>query len=170
MWVKEEKKKKNNSPNQTDNVGWRPQKYTSEELYEKAKEYFNKCDDTIISFDKATLKTITKPKTLSWLCLWLWVAKDYISEKAKDESFSETIKLIRLEVENNIEEWILQWSYNATSWIFNLKNNFDWKDKTEVDNTNKNVDLNDTLTDEQKRLIANRILNEWSNTINEANS
>lgn len=112
-------------------------KYNPEQLFEKAKEYFKKCEETIISYDKATLKTITKPKTLSWLCLWLWVAKDYISEKAKDESYSETIKQIRLEVENSIEEWILQGSYNPTSWIFNLKNNFDWKDKTEVDSNVK---------------------------------
>lgn len=132
---------------------WRPQKYTPEELQIKSDEYFTKCDETIISFDKATLKTITKPKTLSWLCLWLKVSKDYISEKAKDENFSETIKNIRLVVENNIEEWILQGSYNPTSWIFNLKNNFDWKDKSEVEQkisweitTTSKVDkLNDLL-------------------------
>ena len=123
--------------------GWRPEKYSPEELEIKAKEYFKHCNETIISFDKATLKTITKPKTLSWLCLWLKVSKDYISEKVKDERFSETIKQIRLEVENNIEEWILQGSYNPTSWIFNLKNNFDWKDKTEVD-TNISWELKTT--------------------------
>lgn len=128
--------------NQDKNLGWRPLKYSPEELYEEATKYFKKCDETIISLDKSTLKTITKPKTLSWLCLWLKVNKDYISEKAKDERFSETIKQIRLEVENNIEEWILQWSYNATSWIFNLKNNFNWKDKSEVDqNLNANVKI-----------------------------
>ena len=33
-----EAKKKNNSPNQTDNVWGRPLKYTPEELYEKAQE------------------------------------------------------------------------------------------------------------------------------------
>lgn len=134
--IKKEEKKRNNSPNQTDNVWWRPQKYTPELLQKEAEKYFKKCDETIISYDKTTLKTITKPKTLSWLCLWLKVSKDYISEKAKDKMFSETIKQIRLEVENNIEEWILQWSYNATSWIFNLKNNFDWRDKSEVDQNN----------------------------------
>jgi hypothetical protein len=115
------------------NKWWRPLKYTPEELLIKAKEYFKLCDDTIISLDKNTGTLINKPKTLSWLCLWLWVAKDYISEKLKDERFSETIKILRLEVENNIEEWILTNKYHWTSWIFNLKNNFDWKDKTEVD-------------------------------------
>ena len=139
-------KKKHNSPNQTDNVGGRPQKYTPDELYNKAKEYFEKCDKTILSTDKTTWKVTTKPKTLSGLCLWLKVSKDYISEKAKDENFSETIKQIRLEVENNIEEWILTNSYNATSWIFNLKNNFNWKDKTEVELSEKEATIEDFET------------------------
>jgi hypothetical protein len=156
MIEKKKKKINPNNPNQTENQWGRPLKYTPEELYEKAQEYFQKCDETIISFDKVNLKTITKPKTLSWLCLWLKVSKDYISEKAKSKEFSETIKEIRLVVENNIEEWILQWSYNPTSWIFNLKNNFDWKDKSEVDNNNINIDVSDTLNETQKSLIAQR--------------
>jgi len=146
------------------NKWWRPEKYSPEELLQEAQNYFENCEKTIISFDKTNLKTITKPKTLSWLCLWLKVSKDYISEKAKDERFSETIKQIRLEVENNIEEWILQWSYNPTSWIFNLKNNFDWKDKSEVDNTIK-WNLETTINEEQMKLIANRVINgQRSNT------
>ena len=143
-----------NNPNQTDNQWWRPQKYTPEELLNKSQEYFKKCDDTLISFDKTTWKTVTKSKTLSWLCLWLKVSKDYISEKVKDDRFSETIKQIRLEVENNIEEWILHWSYNSTSWIFNLKNNFDWKDKSEVWNTNLNID---TTVEEVESMESNKL-------------
>jgi len=74
----------------------------------------------------------------------------------KDETYSETIKGIRMNVENCIEEWILTWLYNPTSGIFNLKNNFDWKDKIETDNTNTNADVSETLTEEQKAKIANR--------------
>ena len=169
MWVKEEKKKKNNSPNQK---VWRPLwswKYTPEEIYEEAQKFFEYCNETIL--ETSYWKKIKKPKTLSWLCLWLKVSKDYISEKAKDPNFSELIKLIRLEVENDIEISAMLWFINTTIAAKNLSANFDWREKSEVDNTNKNVDLNDTLTDEQKRLIANRILNDkWSDTINETNS
>ena len=167
-----EKKRKNNSPNQTDNVGWRPIwsfKYSVEEMYQKSQEYFKHCNETMI--ENSYWKKIPKPKTLSWLCLWLKVSKDYISEKAKDKTFSEVIKLIRLEVENDIELNAMLWFYNSTIAAKNLSANCDWRDKTEVDSTNKNVDLNDTLSDEQKKLIANRIINgNWSNTINEASS
>lgn len=130
---------------------WRPLKYEPEELYNEAKEYFDFCDNEDNRYDKWIAGKVRKPKTLSWLCLWLWVAKDYISEKVKDEKFSETIKLIRLQVENDIEEWTLQWVYHATSWIFNLKNNFDRNDKTQVDSTinaNMNVNLKDASDDE----------------------
>jgi len=113
--------------------GWgRPQKYTPQSLEKKAKEYFAFCEDKKNWLDKWIAGKVPKPKTLTGLCLWLEVSKDYISEKMKDEKFSETIKAIRCEVENDIEEWILQWAYHATAGIFNLKNNFDRKDKTEV--------------------------------------
>lgn len=121
-------------------------------MLEESNRYFKYCDTSII--DKWIAGKISKPKTLSWLCLWLWVSKDYISEKAKDETYSETIKEIRMNVENCIEEWILTWLYNPTSGIFNLKNNFDWKDKIETDNTTKTIDISDDLTPEQKAKIA----------------
>ncbi len=120
----------------------RPQKYTPETLLKKAIEYFDFLSDPINYIDKGKDWKHPRPKTLSGLCLHLWVSKDYISEKAKDDEFSETIKRIRLVVENNIEEWILLNIYNPTSGIFNLKNNFDWKDKQEVDmNMDQTVDL-----------------------------
>jgi len=128
----------------------RPQKYTPETLLKKSIEYFDTLSDEKNFIDKWKDWKHPRPKTLSGLCLYLWVSKDYISEKAKDELFSETIKRIRLVVENNIEEWILLNIYNPTSGIFNLKNNFDWKDKLEVDSTqeNWNMDLTGLSTAE----------------------
>lgn len=119
-------------------------KYTPETLLQKSIEYFDMLNDEENFIDKGKEWKHPRPKTLSWLCLYLDVSKDYISEKAKDEDFSETIKRIRLVVENNIEEWILIWIYNPTSWIFNLKNNFDWKDKLEVDSTQENYNIDIT--------------------------
>lgn len=127
----------------------RPQKYTPETLLNKAIEYFDQLSDPKNLIDKWKDWKHPRPKTLSWLCLYLWVSKDYISEKAKDENFSEAIKRIRLVVENSIEEWILLNIYNPTSGIFNLKNNFDWKDKQEIDTTQSiNIDLSGLSTAE----------------------
>ena len=41
--------------------------------------------------------------------------------------------------------------FNATSFIFNMKNRFkeDWRDKQEVDNTHKFGDISDTELDEK---------------------
>lgn len=133
------------------NLWWRPEKYTPQSMIKKAKEYFAFCDDKKNRLDKWIAGKVRKPKTLTGLCLWLWVSKDYISEKAKDTRFSETIKEIRTVVENDIEEWILQWWYHATSWIFNLKNNF-WRVDSqrieqEVNMTAKVVSLPDLIDD-----------------------
>lgn len=114
-------------------LGGRPLEYTPEQILERAEEYFAHLDNPDNYMDKGIGWKIPYPKTLSGLCLWLWVSKDYISEKAKDSRFAESIKRIRLEVEQNIEEGILMWAYNATAWIFNLKNNFGWVDKQEID-------------------------------------
>lgn len=111
-------------------------------------EYFKLCDET------------KRPKTLSWLCIYLWISKDYISEKSKSEDYSETIKQIRNIVENDVEEWILTSKYNPTAWIFNLKNNFGWKDKTEVDQNVRSADVSDVLDENQKANIAKLLLNE----------
>lgn len=112
----------------------RPEKYSPEELEVKAKEYFKHCNETML--ETSYWKKIPKPKTLSWLCLWLWVSKDYISEKVKSERFSELIKIIRLEVENDIEMSAMLWFINTTIASKNLSANFDWREKSEVDNNN----------------------------------
>lgn len=125
----------------------RPQKYTPESILQKALEYFNSLNDPKNFIDKGIQGKHPRPKTLSGLCLFLGVSKDYISEKAKDPLFSEAIKRIRLVVENNIEEWILLNLYNPASGIFNLKNNFQWTDKQEIDmNVDNNINYKDIPT------------------------
>ena len=124
-------------------ITWRPLKYTSTEMRKKSENYFDFCEET------------NKPKTLSWLCLYLWVYKDFISEKIKDTNFSETISYIRLVTENDIEEWILTKKYHHRAWEFNLKNNYWWKDR--IDNVNSiDIDvikLENKSPDELLRLL-----------------
>lgn len=114
----------------------RPSKYnTSEELENKVNEYFDWCDsqEKVITFDKG-MKIIYKPYTISGLCLHLGICRDTLCEYEKKEKFSDTIKKAKQRVENWIEEHSLSGDINPTVSIFNLKNNFGWKDKTEVDN------------------------------------
>ena len=122
--------------------------YTPEELFEKAQEFFEICDATII--DKGIAWKIKRPKTFSWLNLFLWVGKNYLSEKKKEEDFSGTVEYIRNTIENDVEEKALMGVYSPWASSFNLKNNFNWKEKSEVktDVTMKDYIFSSNLDDE----------------------
>lgn len=60
---------------------------------------------------------------------------DYLTNKFENlKSIKEEIKK---QLENNIVVGAMQQKYNATFSIFNLKNNYGWKDKSEVDSNVK---------------------------------
>jgi hypothetical protein len=67
--------------------------------------------------------------------------KDYprqqISEWRKkfveNKEFSDTIKKIESELENRLYKYALLNKINPTMAIFGLKNNYGWKDRTEID-------------------------------------
>lgn len=123
----------------------RPPKFkTVEELEEKIEEYFNYCDETIIDnkvITNAISVPITKPYTISGLCVYLNICRDTLCEYEKNIIFSDTIKNAKSKIENYVEENSLTGKLNPTVSIFNLKNNFGWKDKHEIDN---NVVIQDT--------------------------
>lgn len=57
--------------------------------------------------------------------------------QAKEEFFG-TIKKAKTKIEASIEKGALMGLYNPTFSIFNMKNNFGWQDKHEVDTTSSN--------------------------------
>lgn len=139
------KKKIQEEQKEEKNLWWRPEKYKPEELEKKFDEYIEKCKEEKI--DRWIAGKIDKPLTLSGFCIFIWVSKDYISEKAKNPKFSETIKKIRLIIENDVEEKALIWVYTPTASSFNLKNNFGWKEKIENETTlNWNLEINNILS------------------------
>lgn len=62
---------------------------------------------------------------------------------------SNTIKRIREILENRAVKWAMNNKLNSTFSIFHLKHNYKWTDKSEVENTNKNIDVNSILSDIQ---------------------
>lgn len=54
---------------------------------------------------------------------------------ADDVEISESIKRIKGILETRLNSGGLKGKFNPAMTIFNLKNNYGWKDKTEVDNT-----------------------------------
>jgi len=120
---------------ETKNLLWRPEKYSPKQLEEEASKYFDHCENTMVTNNYG--KEIAKPKTISWLCVWLKVDKDYIADKMIHENFSRIVKNIRMEIENDIEEWAMTGKYNPTVSTLNLSSNFNWKAKSEVDSNTK---------------------------------
>ena len=57
----------------------------------------------------------------------------------KTDEFSHTIKKAKARVEEYIEQRL--YSNNATGCIFNLKNNFDWKDSSETISLTKEIPI-----------------------------
>lgn len=104
----------------------RPKLYSSVENMQKIiDEYFKMCDEK------------EKPYTMSGLAYALDMDRRSLLNYSKDEMFFPTIKKAREKVEQQLEENALMGKANATFTIFNLKNNYGWQDKTEVQ-VNKN--------------------------------
>ena len=100
----------------------RPRIYSNkEEIIPLIDNYFKICD-----FD-------SKPYTITGLCLALKMCRDTLCEYEKIEEFSDTIKEAKQKVENWVEVNALINKANPTFAIFNLKNNFGWKDKQEIE-------------------------------------
>lgn len=103
----------------------RPRAFNSvEELEKKINKYFEYCNKE------------NKPYTMSGLAYYLDVDRKTIVNYTKDEQYFPTIKRARDRVQMQLEENALMNISNSTFTIFNLKNNFDWKDKIETNTEN----------------------------------
>ena len=115
----------------------RPRKYkTVKELEEKIENYFNTCDIE------------NRPYTVTGLAIALDMSRKMLLEYCdrvdeNGDSFRNSIKKAKDRCEAKIEEGLLSGKYNATGAIFNLKNNYGWKDKQEVEQSGE---LNNTIT------------------------
>ena len=111
----------------------RPRAFKSvEEVEEKINAYFNYCEEK------------EKPYTMSGLAYYLGISRQTLVNYSNQDQFFDTIKKARDKVQMQLEENALSNKANPTFTIFNLKNNFDWKDKiehssSEVENINKNI-------------------------------
>ena len=110
----------------------RPKAFKSvKEVEEKINAYFNYCEEK------------EKPYTMSGLAYYLGIDRKTLLNYSKNEEYFHTIKKARDKVQMQLEECLYR-LVNNSGVIFNLKNNFDWKDKiehssSEVENINKNI-------------------------------
>ena len=103
-------------------AGGRPVKWkTPEEMQVVIDDYFDYCN-------RAEEKPI--PPTVTGLAIALDMTRRTLLDYCeKSDEFSHTINRAKTKVEAYIERRLYE--PNATGCIFNLKNNFGWKDKTE---------------------------------------
>lgn len=114
--------------------GGRPLAFDSvEELEEKIAEFFKSDEAYLISYSDGQEQKTFAP-TMAGLALFLDVDRKTIVNYGKKQEYFHAIKRARLRIESHLEKKL--YGNNVTGTIFNLKNNFDWKDKSEVANTN----------------------------------
>lgn len=134
----------------------RPMKYTIEDFNKMVEEYFIMCDKHIIENGD---KIIHKPYTITGLCLYLDISRETLNNYEAIPEFLDTIKKAKNKIENYVEEMSLNGLLNPTVSIFNLKNNFGWKDKTEVDLGNRDnkpfINLSNLTIEEIRELLKN---------------
>ncbi len=134
----------------------RPRAFNSvEELESKIKDYFDYCNKE------------NKPYTMSGLAYYLDVDRKTIVNYTKDEEYFPTIKKARDRVQMQLEENALMNISNSTFTIFNLKNNFDWKDRIET-NTENFEQINESLHN-IANLINNPVEDRTEDSINDKN-
>lgn len=139
--------------------GGRPLKFKSvKELQEKIDAYFANCDphveevtewvqardkDGALKKDKDGLnylveithkvKTEQIPYTITGLALALGTNRQTLINYEEDERFFDTIKAAKSKCEHFNEQFLF--GNNVTGVIFNLKNNYGWRDKSELENS-----------------------------------
>ena len=109
---------------------------TAKELDNKVEEFFESDEAFIINFKDEVEERIFAP-TMAGLALYLGVDRRTVVNYSNKEEYFPTIRKARARIESHLEKKL--YGNNVTGLIFNLKNNFNWKDKTEVEQTN--VDL-----------------------------
>lgn len=123
-------------------VGRPPRYKTPEEMQEQIDAYFIKCDET------------QEPYTITGLALALNLSSrlDLINYQNKPE-FHNTVKKAKLRVEHYCDKLLITKTSQVTGIIFNLKNNFKWRDAVEVE-INKDEIFQEDITQKIQELTS----------------
>lgn len=121
----------------------RPLKFKSvAELQKKIDEYFSKTGWVKREvYDKRKQEVVEilayDPPTITGLAIALDTSRKVLCEYEDREDYGNAIKKAKAQCEYALEYGALINAVNPTMAIFSAKNNYDWKDKTEVDQTIK---------------------------------
>lgn len=144
------------------NLGGRPPKFESpEQLQKLIDNYFEWCEphpEIVTEWIRPKKKIIKDDKeievddfdepmytheierltrrvsyTINGLAMFLDTTRETLLDYEHNDRFSDTIKAAKTKIQNELE--LSLYGNSVTGVIFNLKNNYGWKDKTEVDTT-----------------------------------
>jgi len=126
----------------------RPLKFSSKkDLDTKIKSYFDSC----WSVNSIGILSQTRPYTVTGLAVALDTSRQTLINYESRERFFDTIKKAKDKIENYNEEQLYR-NTQVAGVIFNLKNNYDWKDKTELDaKIQGNISLTDLFNGSQEK-------------------
>lgn len=144
----------------------RPLKYTPEQINKKIDQYIKSCWRKKLDMygnaikDKETGEFVMeqyKPYTLTGFAVFADTSRETLLEYENREEFLDSIKRIK-DICYSYAEDSLFVGKNPTGAIFNLKNNYGWKDKQEIETTgettvNNKVDLSGLSVDQIKELL-----------------
>lgn len=118
---------------------------TVEELQKVIDEYFIWCDERLkkVWFEKTQSEGMIAdpaPYTMSGLARRIGLSRQALMEYSHRDQYGDTIKAAREKVHEDVETRLMD-GKAQTGAIFNLKNNFGWKDKTEQDVTSDGLPI-----------------------------
>lgn len=112
--------------------------------------------DMILETQKALSEAV--PYTITGLALALDTTRETLLDYEERDEYSDTIKKAKLKCQFYAERHLFT-ARNSTGAIFNLKNNYHWKDSSEVKHSghiNKHKDLTDEELNERIQRHINR--------------
>lgn len=131
----------------------RPLAFKTVDALEKAVEKYFETDAFVDMGDGVKMFA----PTMSGLALSLGVDRKTITNYANRDEFFPAIKKARSRVEVALEQRL--YGNNVTGVIFNLKNNFDWRDSQNIDHTTNGKDISPSSVDPSLvQALANKLI------------
>ena len=126
------------------NLGGRPFKYkTVEELEKAVEEYFAYCDNRTKEIHSEKLGDMIvpdpEPYTMAGLAYHLGMTRQTLFNYKRRDKFGEVIERAKLRIEADLERRMSNKETFTPGLIFNLKNNFGWKDRHDVTSDDKPI-------------------------------
>ena len=98
-----------------------PIKFTPKELDEKFQEFLDYCKKNYV------------PLTIGRLCVILNVDRDFLLDHGKQDKYATQIRRYRMIILADKEERLNAGKGSTAGTIFDLKNNYGWTDRQEID-------------------------------------